>query len=39
MRKLIFVLLAFFALCTYIRAFSDAEAQEIQQKISVEIVE
>jgi len=38
MKKLILVLLAFLAVFTYIRAFSNAEAGE-NQKISVEIVQ
>jgi len=41
MHKLILILLAFFAVFTYIRAFERAEADEISvkpQEISVEIV-
>jgi hypothetical protein len=38
MRKLIFVLLAFLAVFTYIRAFEWTEAGEIPAEIPVEIV-
>jgi len=37
MRKLIFILLAFFALFTYIRAFEKAEADVNSAEIKVEI--
>jgi len=37
MRKLIFVLLAFLAIFTYIRAFEGAEASETLAEIPVEI--
>jgi len=37
MRKLIFILLAFFAVFTFIRSFEAAEAEEIPQAIPVEI--
>jgi len=37
MRKLLFVLLAFLAIFTFIRAFDSAEAVEISQENSVEI--
>jgi hypothetical protein len=37
MRKLIFILLAFLAVFTYIRAFERAEAVEIPTEIPVEI--
>ena len=39
MRKLIFILLAFFAVFTYIRAFENEEAGENLQEIPVEIVQ
>jgi len=39
MRKLIFVLLAFFAVFTYINAFTDDGGGENKQKIPVEIVQ
>jgi len=39
MKKLIFILLAFFAVFTYISAFSNAEAEENKAKIPVEIVQ
>jgi len=42
MRNLIFILLAFFAVFTFIRAYDNAEAQivptENQQEIPVEII-
>jgi len=37
MRKLLFVLLAFLAVFTFIRAFDNAEAGEISHENSVEI--
>jgi len=37
MRKLIFILLAFLAVFTYIRAFEGVEAVEIPAEIPVEI--
>jgi len=37
MRKLVFILLAFFALFTYIRAFDRAEANVNSAEIKVEI--
>ena len=39
MKKLIFILLAFFAVFTYIGAFSALESEENKQKIPVEIVQ
>jgi len=39
MKKLIFILLAFFAVFTYINAFSHAESEENKQEIPVEIVQ
>ena len=37
MRKLILILLAFFAVFTYIRALEEAKAEEVPQVIPVEI--
>jgi len=39
MKKLIFILLAFFAVFTYISAFSVMETEENKPKIPVEIVQ
>jgi hypothetical protein len=39
MKKLVFVLLAFLAIFTYIRAFTNVEAEENKQEIPVEIVQ
>jgi hypothetical protein len=38
MRKLLFVLLAFLAVFTFIRAFDSVEAEEIPQEKPVEIL-
>ena len=38
MKKLVFVLLAFFAVFTYIRALTDTETGENKQEIPVEII-
>ena len=39
MKKLILILLAFFAVFTYISAFSNAESEENKREIPVEIVQ
>jgi len=39
MKKLVFVLLAFLAVFTFIRAFPNAEAKENHQEIPVEITQ
>jgi len=39
MKKLIFILLAFFAVFTYISAFSITAAEENKPKIPVEVVQ
>ena len=38
MRKLIFILLAFLAVVTYIRAFDAEDSEEIKKEIPMEIV-
>jgi len=39
MKNLIFILLAFLAVFTFIRAFTNIEAEENRQEIPVEIVQ
>ena len=39
MKKLVFILLASLAVCTFIRAIPNAEAGENKQEIPVEIVQ